>query len=174
MRERNTSDIQRLETDIERTRAEIDKDIDEIEHRLSPEHLRDETEIRIHHVREVLSEKVSELSHKITGEAQRLGSQGARKIKQSVLPLAVLGAGVGWSWTDEWRRSCAQESEDQFRRSILRHPVASGLIAAAAGAAAALLVPVIRRKDETLEEVDEAVRAATATARDVKKAVQEP
>ena len=82
-----------IEREIENTRSEMDRTLDEIGDRLHPRHLVDE-------VLDLFRSSDGERSAFAT-EARRSGKQTLRKIRRNPIPALLVGAGIAYLMMDD-------------------------------------------------------------------------
>lgn len=82
-----------LRAQIERTRAEMGRTIDEIQTRLSPEYIKQQTQETI---REATVEKVENMAHTAGNKMNNWRSSAMQTVKENPIPAAMIGIGIGW------------------------------------------------------------------------------
>ena len=105
------SETERIKAEIEDTRAEMGQTLNEIQERLSPEHVmgqvketvREATIGKVERVMEKVNEKISNVTEpamEMMGRAgeklKETGSTLTNTVRQNPIPLALVGIGVGW------------------------------------------------------------------------------
>lgn len=83
-----------LERDIAHTRSELSETIDEIEHRLSPSHLKHEVMDAVHDTIDSVQDRLN--PRRI---ARQAGTNMMQTIKENPLPSLIAGLSVGWLLT---------------------------------------------------------------------------
>ncbi len=81
-------DPDQIQAEIDRTRAEVGRTIDEIRERLSPENLKNRFQ-------EATLEKARHLFDTAGGKAREWGALAAERVREKPLPLILIGAGIG-------------------------------------------------------------------------------
>ena len=125
-------ETERIKADIEDTRAELGQTLNEIQERLSPEHVMDQVketvrEATIGKVERVM-EKVNETISNVTEPAmdamgyageklKETGSMVTNTVRQNPIPLALIGLGLGMFIVNRVR-----SADDRTRRSGLYQP----------------------------------------------------
>ena len=99
------AEVERAE--IERTRADMGETVDAIQHRLSPENLKEQAK-----------ERVKEAT---VGKAQGGGSTIVEVVRANRLPAALTGLGLGWLFMSARRQSSAQL---RYRDTTYEYPPA--------------------------------------------------
>ena len=109
-RENPTDETERIKADIEDTRAEMGQTLNEIQERLSPEHLigqvketvREATIGKVERVMETVNEKISNVTEPAmdalgrAGEKlKETGSSLTNTVRQNPIPFALVGLGLG-------------------------------------------------------------------------------
>lgn len=91
---------EQIRQDIARTREEMSSTVDEIQERLSPQHLKE-------HARESIRESAADKMNRMKAAASRIGRNFGRSAKQqgstvadavgsNPVPIAMIGAGIAW------------------------------------------------------------------------------
>ena len=78
---------------IEKTRAHMSGTINEIQARLSPDHLKQQAKDSI---KEATIGKAEKMAHIATGKAQRWGTNVTETVKHNPIPAALVGIGLSW------------------------------------------------------------------------------
>lgn len=89
----NSNDPDQIRAEIEQTRARMGETIDEIQERLSPERLKQQTKDTI---REATIGKVEEMTNRAEYEMKSWRSRIVQTVKDNPVPAALIGVGVGW------------------------------------------------------------------------------
>ncbi|MCA9972178.1 MAG: DUF3618 domain-containing protein [Anaerolineales bacterium] len=89
----NTDDPAEIRDQIAQTRTEMEQTIDQIQDRLSPEHIRQQTQEAI---REATIGKVEDMTHRAEREVSSWGRKFARTVRENPVPMALIGLGIGW------------------------------------------------------------------------------
>jgi ElaB/YqjD/DUF883 family membrane-anchored ribosome-binding protein len=92
--EANRAEIERTRAEIERTRADMGETVDAIQHRLSPENLKEQAKDRV--------------KEATVGKAQGVGSTIVETVRANPLPAALTGLGLGWLFMSARRSSSGQ------------------------------------------------------------------
>ncbi|MGH9339273.1 MAG: hypothetical protein ACRD1R_06750 [Acidobacteriota bacterium] len=98
MRDYEKFDMGRMEADIERTRTEIEEDLERIQYKLSLEHLKERAQRRMREVGCAISEKAQGVSSSVIRRAKTLGNSGrdlGHTIRRHPAASAAIAAGVG-------------------------------------------------------------------------------
>lgn len=82
-----------IKAQIEQTRAQMGETIDEIQTRLSPQYLKQQTQDTI---REATVEKVEKMAHNAENKVRNLRRGTMETIKENPIPVALIGLGIGW------------------------------------------------------------------------------
>lgn len=102
-----------IKADIERTRDEMSQNIDELQHRLSPETLRYQVEETMRAAAQDTADNVVEYVRSNTGQ---LRDSVVDTIKHHPLPTAIIGLGVGWLLVDLLRSDSDNGAQSDYRR----------------------------------------------------------
>ncbi|MBK8902575.1 MAG: DUF3618 domain-containing protein [Anaerolineaceae bacterium] len=89
----SSNDPDQIRSEIEQTRARLGRTIDEIQERLSPERLKQQTKETI---REATIGKVEEMTNRAEYEVKSWRSKIVRTVKENPVPAALIGVGLGW------------------------------------------------------------------------------
>jgi ElaB/YqjD/DUF883 family membrane-anchored ribosome-binding protein len=89
--EANRAEIERTRAEIERTRADMGETVDAIQHRLSPENIKEQAKDRV--------------MEATVGRAQEAGSGIMETIRANPVPAALTGIGLTWLFTSARRQS---------------------------------------------------------------------
>lgn len=88
-----TDDPEVIRARIERTRSEMGHTIDQIQERLSPEHISQQVQ---QNIREATTKKVEDMTYRAEREARRVRRGVVNKVRENPVPLAMIGIGLGW------------------------------------------------------------------------------
>jgi hypothetical protein len=86
-------DPQIIRVQIEQTRTQMGQTIEQLQERLSPERIKQETQEAI---RDATIGKVQEMTHKAEYEMKSWPSRVTRTVRENPLPAALIGIGIGW------------------------------------------------------------------------------
>lgn len=89
----DADDPEVIRTQIEQTRANMSQTIEQIQGKLSPDHIRQQTKEAI---REATIGKVEEMTDKAEREVRNWRTKVTRAVKENPVPAALIGIGVGW------------------------------------------------------------------------------
>lgn len=89
----NADDPQVIRAQIERTRAQMGHTLDEIQVRLSPEYIKQQTQDAI---REATLEKVEDMTQRAERKVNSWRSSAMQTVKENPIPTALIGVGIGW------------------------------------------------------------------------------
>lgn len=87
------NDPQMIRVQIEQTRTQMGQTIEQLQERLSPERIKQETEEAI---REATIGKVKQMTHQAEYEMKSWPTRVTRTVRENPLPAALIGIGVGW------------------------------------------------------------------------------
>ncbi len=93
IRPNSTNDPDAIRTEIENTRAAMGHTISEIQERLSPARLKQQTQEAI---REATIGKVEDMTHQAEHKVRSWRTNLVRTVKENPIPAALIGVGVGW------------------------------------------------------------------------------
>lgn len=82
-----------IRAQIERTRAQMGRTLDEIQVRLSPDYIKKQTQDSI---REATIEKVEQMAYTAERKVNNWRSNAMQTIKENPVPAAMIGIGLGW------------------------------------------------------------------------------
>lgn len=82
-----------IRAQIEKTRHRMSEDINELQERLSPENVKQQTQEAI---REATIGKVEDMANSAEYRARRMKRSTIRTIKENPVPAAMIGLGLGW------------------------------------------------------------------------------
>lgn len=82
-----------IEAQIEQTRVQMGQTIDEIQTRLSPQYLKEQTKETI---REATVEKVEKMANQVEMKARSMRRSAMETVKDNPIPMALIGIGIGW------------------------------------------------------------------------------
>jgi vacuolar-type H+-ATPase subunit H len=82
-----------IRAQIKQTRAQMGHTIDEIQARLSPEHIKQQTQEAI---REATIGKVEKMANQVENKVSNWRTNTMATIRENPIPMALIGIGVGW------------------------------------------------------------------------------
>jgi ElaB/YqjD/DUF883 family membrane-anchored ribosome-binding protein len=89
-----------IQADIERTRADLSETVDTIQHRVSPESLKnqvtDQAEGAIQEIKDAAIGKLNEVIGGMGGNLEDVSSNFVARIRENPVPAALIGVGIGW------------------------------------------------------------------------------
>lgn len=89
----SSTDPDVIRTEIAQTRAEMGQTIHEIQERLSPKRLKQQTQEKI---REATIGKVEDMTHRAEHEVRNWRTKLVHTVKENPVPAALIGVGLGW------------------------------------------------------------------------------
>lgn len=89
----HTDDPQLIRAQIERTRAQMGQTLDEIQVRLSPDYIKQQTQETI---REATVEKVEKMAQTAEHTVNNWRANAVHTVKENPIPAALIGIGIGW------------------------------------------------------------------------------
>jgi ElaB/YqjD/DUF883 family membrane-anchored ribosome-binding protein len=107
--------LERLEAEIEETRAAVGRDVESLGQRLTPEHVKEEAKAAVSSARDAGVRKVREVGHRATERARDLGSGGWQFVQDNALPLGLIGLGVGFLVRNQRETKRWESSTDEER-----------------------------------------------------------
>jgi hypothetical protein len=108
-----TDDPQVIRAQIGRTRAQMGLTLDEIQMRLSPDYIRQQTQESI---REATIEKVEKMTQTAEHTVNNWRSNAVQTAKENPLPTALVGIGIGWLLLAK-KNNNGHPYEDNYRES---------------------------------------------------------
>jgi ElaB/YqjD/DUF883 family membrane-anchored ribosome-binding protein len=88
-----SDDPDQLQSQIRRTRAQMEGTIDEIQARLAPEHLKEQAQEKL---REATIGKVETMAHQAERSVQSWRANAMDTVRENPIPAAMIGIGLGW------------------------------------------------------------------------------
>lgn len=108
-----------IKTDIERTRQDMSSKIEQIQARLSPDHLKVQAQET---VRDVMRDSTESLTSYLSENSKELGASVAHVIKHNPIPAALIGLGIGWLLVENYTSSgSSSRNYNQQWRNQQRH-----------------------------------------------------
>lgn len=118
-----TEDPELIRRQIERTRTEMGHTLDEIQKRLSPDYIKQQTQETL---REAAVEKVEQMTQTAENTVSNWRSSAMQTIKDNPIPAAMVGIGLGWLFMSNRNddRGYDDHSYDGYRTMSERYPYA--------------------------------------------------
>ena len=109
----NSDDPAQIRAEIEQTRARMGQTIDQIQERLSPARLKQQTKDTI---REATIGKVEEMTNRAEYEVKSWRSKIVQTVKENPVPAALIGVGLGWLIMADSDNNHDNYSYDEYRQ----------------------------------------------------------
>lgn len=107
MNHENERTAAEIERDIERTRERVTQDIGALGERLSPDSLKQ-------HARDAISDKAHEVASNVGQQARQTGFRMVEFIRDNPLPVAAVGLGAVWLFTQRKRTEISGDRMARF------------------------------------------------------------
>jgi ElaB/YqjD/DUF883 family membrane-anchored ribosome-binding protein len=180
--------LENAEAGTEQTRGRIGDDLRALGEKLTPENIKQE-------VKTEAKQAIAQAKDTAKEGVTRAGRATASFAKSNAVPLALIGAGLGWLFVSRRQRRApefegaeyderpelAERAEWRVRRASQRsrefaedNPLAVGAMAVAAGVGVGLLLPATRKEAELMGSArDRLVDEARETAREIGQKARE-
>lgn len=109
----NSDDPAQIRAEIEQTRARMGQTIDQIQERLSPARLKQQTKDTI---RDATIGKVEEMTNRAEYEVKSWRSKIVQTVKENPVPAALIGVGLGWLIMADSDNNHDNYSYDEYRQ----------------------------------------------------------
>ena len=109
----NSDDPAQIRAEIEQTRARMGQTIDQIQERLSPARLKQQTKDTI---RDATIGKVEEMTNRAEYEVKSWRSKIVQTVKDNPVPAALIGVGLGWLIMADSDNNHDNYSYDDYRQ----------------------------------------------------------